>query len=733
MNDWILRELELMLLTAILILGAVCIAKAFGRKIGYRWRKLLWLLIAIRLVIPAYSIEQYFEQNRVAQKVEETQGIEISLPIAQPTWNSTSQIIVLDDVVVDVDESREEVAIAEQSLWKHAESIWVRYDQYMIGIIWGIGAVLFIGIGVVQYQCCKRRYLKHAFVCEDERIITLWQQVCNKKAPTIQICEQISSPMLMGYGKTSLLLPHIDYSEQEMTMMFRHEAMHYQKKDLWYKLFLSIVCDLYWFNPMFRYMKKLAFQDVEYVCDELVTRDMNKEERYSYGQIILKTMTHTWQDAVVYTTQFAAGKKTAKNRLGLLFTGKHRKIGFVIAAVLVLGIVGVGMRVSLVWQDRQMEELLTEDVHAQEIETEDMRMKDNQIEKVLQDVDEKAGASNTENIEKNWYGFPETYQAELGNVTFDTKIVVSEAVNQNGLYDTKVKLKEKDYETPCKVIFKDIEIGDKDDNIPADDKRYGRSVWCTGVDDTTFSMNNRHLNMRKENYLYYRRLINLGEDGAYNGDVFLTGEEFDFMTIKEAYQYVLQYMSDIGMDIDASDSFAYTCYSMNYKTVEALENVEKEAAQGNIAYLRQFKQSKWTEADHAYFFTIHQTWQDCMVQYPSEATGTRVADYNAPINVLVTQNGVVGLDSHELFDFEQGENVLQLLAFEDIATSIATEYNRFLPNSQYIVKSAMLYLRPEEQEDYSFELIPTWEVTIEETSSERTHCIYINALNGEEL
>lgn len=310
---------------------------------------------------------------------------------------------------------------------------------------------------------------------------------------------------------------------------------------------------------------------------------------------------------------------------------------------------------------------------------------------------------------------------------------MSEAVKQNGLYQTQVKLMEKDYETPCDVIFQDIEIIDKGDNVADDEDKYGRSVHCIGADDTLFSMNNRHLMMSKEEYYYYRRAINLAEgETDYNADQFLTGEEFDFMSIEEAYQYVLQYMADIGMDIDASDSFSYTCYSMNYKMVEAIENVEKEGAQGNIAYLRQFKQSKWTEADNAYFFAIHQTWQECMVQYPFGG-GSRVADYNAPIIVVVTQNGVVGLDSNELFDFEQGEELLQLLTFEDIATCIASKYNRFLPNSQYIVKSAMLYWRPEEQEDYSFEMIPTWEVVVEEASTRISHSIYINALNGDEI
>lgn len=205
----------------------------------------------------------------------------------------------------------------------------------------------------------RKRYFSQAVVCEDSRIISLWEAACprsGKQQLKVLIHPELSSPMLLGYFHTVLLLPDTDYSQQELTMIFRHEAMHCKQKDLWYKLFLSVVCDIYWFNPAFRYMKRLAFQDVEYVCDELVIRDMNKEERYSYGQIILKTMTRTWGGAAMYTTQFAAGKRTAKTRLGLLFTKKNRKIGIVVAAGLVLLAVGVGSQVSFAWQQKLVDE-----------------------------------------------------------------------------------------------------------------------------------------------------------------------------------------------------------------------------------------------------------------------------------------------------------------------------------------------------------------------------------------
>ena len=57
MSEWLLKELELMLLLTLLILGAVLVSKCLGKRIGYRWRKILWFLIALRLVMPVDVIE----------------------------------------------------------------------------------------------------------------------------------------------------------------------------------------------------------------------------------------------------------------------------------------------------------------------------------------------------------------------------------------------------------------------------------------------------------------------------------------------------------------------------------------------------------------------------------------------------------------------------------------------------------------------------------------------------
>ena len=60
------------------------------------------------------------------------------------------------------------------------------------------------------------------------------------------------SPMLFGVRNTKVLIPQEmleteNYSYEEWYLIFLHELTHQKKHDLWYKRFLQIIRDVYWF------------------------------------------------------------------------------------------------------------------------------------------------------------------------------------------------------------------------------------------------------------------------------------------------------------------------------------------------------------------------------------------------------------------------------------------------------------------------------------------------------
>lgn len=339
---------------------------------------------------------------------------------------------------------------------------------------------------------------------------------------------------------------------------------------------------------------------------------------------------------------------------------------------------------------------------------------------VKQDVLCESEMLSNENNNMNTYEFPNLYFNEVENVSFDTEIVVSDAVTRNGLYSTQALVQKKNSMVAYETLFNGIEVKNSTE-IEGD---YGKEIYYQGANGESLYMTEDTLFMARN---IYQNIINAFclEGKEYNADLYLTGEEFEFMSIEEAYQNILKIASKIGLNIEGK----YTCFSLNYKTLKESEfAIGKDGEEDTSSYKEQ-----WTEDDNGYYFTIHQVLQDCIVQYPNADVYQKICDANAPIQVIFTKNGIEMFESGKIFTFKQGNELILLTNFENIADSIATKYNMLLTDSTYKVIKAELFWRPVKTESEIYEMIPTWEITVVETSSDSVSYMYINAVTAEEM
>lgn len=78
------------------------------------------------------------------------------------------------------------------------------------------------------------------------------------------------------------------FSEEELEFILRHEIIHCSRGDIFYKVLLHIVKNLYWFNP-FIYLFVRRFEDCsELACDEILLNREGHGKRKSYAQCILR-------------------------------------------------------------------------------------------------------------------------------------------------------------------------------------------------------------------------------------------------------------------------------------------------------------------------------------------------------------------------------------------------------------------------------------------------------------
>ena len=103
-------------------------------------------------------------------------------------------------------------------------------------------------------------------------------------------CSLINSPVFVGFVSPIILMPYTNYADEELKLIYKHELTHFKRMDVWYKLILVIASVVHWFNPLVYLMRRYASKDIEYTCDDIVTKDLSLEQRKEYSRVILKTM-----------------------------------------------------------------------------------------------------------------------------------------------------------------------------------------------------------------------------------------------------------------------------------------------------------------------------------------------------------------------------------------------------------------------------------------------------------
>ena len=398
MNEYLVYLAVMTLVIDVVIMCTCILPRRLLGKTGYGWRKILWLVLAVRLLIPIQTISSLMPvsitpvqikiegietgrasepgENTVEEQAEATeqengidQGIvtggegEIYQPSAAEGNGETYQPSAAEGeagkyqpgAAEGEDESyqsgvTEQMGGAEKSGTGQsggAESMsWtVRIMgtdwQILFLSIWLIAAAGLLGIRSVQYQVLKKKVLETSAPCRDvgikEMVRLISVDLSLKRKIHVRISREIRTPMLFGYYKPVILLPRRMYHEEEAEMILRHEIQHYKNHDLWYKFLIMFVCDLYWFNPFLRLMKRAAYQDIECICDEKVVRGLDLKNRKIYASTILETAAQGNRE-VAFGTHFSKGKRSIEVRIRNIFSRKNKwgyvLFGFLLAAVI---------------------------------------------------------------------------------------------------------------------------------------------------------------------------------------------------------------------------------------------------------------------------------------------------------------------------------------------------------------------------------------------------------------
>ena len=337
-NVW---EISLFSIPVIVIF--TLLSNKLGKRYGAKWCYLLWLVIAVRLCVPA-QIDLPASMMKMQMEVPSVQnGARDLLEMRTEHFliDDTKMDPVPVDTMVDVDKTLPPaINLDKNSSYQNPIDFFLAYPD----IFWSLGVIVFLSYQGWKYVSFKRMLKRNSRKVLDAAVLDIYYSLCRemdiKKRPELHFNGGLPSPLCLGFLKSAIYINFEDREEQDIRLILKHELTHCKRKDLWFKGILMVARALHFFNPFVHWMAKLAEKDMELSCDLAVMENCSMEERQTYSMAILRTVKEANSKNMQMSTAFSGGKEELKARFENIFdmTAKKRGIAlFTAAALLVCG------------------------------------------------------------------------------------------------------------------------------------------------------------------------------------------------------------------------------------------------------------------------------------------------------------------------------------------------------------------------------------------------------------
>ena len=128
---------------------------------------------------------------------------------------------------------------------------------YVLLAIWAVGAVGVMVWKIGSHLAFRRRILKNAVPVTDGQTLHVWEAELERA--WIRKCrwklvrsDAVTTPLSIGlYNRTTrIVLPMREYTQEELSLILRHEIIHISRGDPASKFFLTFCTAMCWFNPL---------------------------------------------------------------------------------------------------------------------------------------------------------------------------------------------------------------------------------------------------------------------------------------------------------------------------------------------------------------------------------------------------------------------------------------------------------------------------------------------------
>lgn len=341
---------EIMITASVLILCIMLIRHFFRGRISNRLQYALWLLVAIRLIVPV-SAQLYLSLGdidafRIMDLVKKLEGDfgDITERLEQPvsfTLNMNSPAArQIAERMMGEDMTYVGGADGPTSIFLAGSGGFTWLD--VLRWIWfgGMG-VMAVWMTVVNLRFRRKlRRERREFLLPETVTDSLHPKVtASLRRVRVYTVEELVSPCLYGIpGLEAVYLPEaVTQEENRLRHVLTHEICHRRHGDGFWSLLRSLLLLCYWFHPFVWMAAVLSKRDCELACDEGALLLLGEQERIGYGETLLSIIIGRgrFSDLACTATTMTGSGRSIKERIRCI-AKKPRVLGAAVAAVVVL-------------------------------------------------------------------------------------------------------------------------------------------------------------------------------------------------------------------------------------------------------------------------------------------------------------------------------------------------------------------------------------------------------------
>ena len=329
---------SVLIASSILIMLLAALRPLLRGKIDPRLQYALWLVVALRLLIPveladsAYSVPALLDRaERPAQVAQAIGQTHIPTQSYGSAWDQALREYEQSNGPITTDggyeglQAYEQVEYRAQALMR-GPTLAQLFGQYARPV-WLGGAVLMAAWFLLVNLRLRRKLAPAQLIAVEE-----------SRGLPVFVSDALPSPCLCGVLRPAVYVtPHAAADPDRLRHVLAHEAAHHRHRDHWWALVRCLCLCLYWFDPLVWWAAALSRQDCELACDAGAIRRLGEEERLPYGRTLVDMIAAGRCSLLQTATTMTGSKRRVRERVRLIARKPKTVIAVALALALVLG------------------------------------------------------------------------------------------------------------------------------------------------------------------------------------------------------------------------------------------------------------------------------------------------------------------------------------------------------------------------------------------------------------